>query len=147
MMQRLASFMASINKPALIEHAEAVLSTSITLSEPFSAGQYWCCFELVAADGRLAIARVRLPRHPDSGASEDDEAYLMQCKTATMEFVRENVTAIPVPALYVCAMPGSLRAVEAGAPYMLIEGFYGNSLQDVDSSIYNLPVRLPYSIS
>ena len=68
MRQRLEGFMASINKTALAEHASAVLGSPASMSEPFSAGQYWCCFELVAPDDRLLVARVRLPKHPESNA-------------------------------------------------------------------------------
>lgn len=74
MKERLERFMASINKPALVEHAEIVLNSPVSMSEPFSAGQYWCCFELVAPDARLIFARVRLPKHPDSKASDGDGA-------------------------------------------------------------------------
>lgn len=142
MKQRLESFMASLDKMALVDHVEAVLGSPVFMSEPFSAGQYWCCFECVApdSDGRLVIARVRLPRHPDSKASDHDEAYIMQCEAAAMAFLRHSVTAIPFPTLYAYEAPGSARAAKAGAPYMLIEGFYGNLLQDVDHSVCNLPV-------
>lgn len=58
-----------------------------------------------------------------------------------MEFLREEVKTVPVPTLYAYEMPGSARATLAGAAYMLIEGFYGNSLQDVHHTIYDLPVR------
>jgi hypothetical protein len=140
MRQRLEGFMASINKTALTEHASVVLGSPASMSEPFSAGQYWCCFELVAPDDRFLIARVRLPKHPESNATDTDEEYLVQCEVATMEFLRANVGTVPLPKLYAYEAPGSARAINAGATYMLIEGFYGNSLQDIDHSIYNLPV-------
>jgi hypothetical protein len=57
-----------------------------------------------------------------------------------MAFLRHNAPTVPLPTLYAFEGPGSPRAVKAGAPYMLIEGFYGNSLQDVAQSVYNLPV-------
>ncbi|KAK4146978.1 uncharacterized protein C8A04DRAFT_34528 [Dichotomopilus funicola] len=111
------------------------------MSEPFSAGQYWCCFELVAPDDdRFLVARVRLPKHPESNATDADEEYLIQCEVAAMKFLRANSRTVPLPTLYAYEAPGSVRAINAGAAYMLIEGFYGNSLQDVDHSIYNLPV-------
>jgi len=132
--------MASINKTALAEHASAVLGSPASMSEPFSAGQYWCCFELVAPDDRLLVARVRLPKHPESNATDADEEYLIQCEVATMEFLRGSVRTVPLPRLHAYEAPGSARAISAGATYMLIEGFYGNSLQDIDHSIYNLPV-------
>ncbi|KAK0713353.1 hypothetical protein B0T26DRAFT_617917, partial [Lasiosphaeria miniovina] len=62
MRQRLEGFMASINKAALTEHASVVLGSPASMSEPFSAGQHWCCFELIAPDGRFLVARVRLPK-------------------------------------------------------------------------------------
>jgi len=140
--------MASINKTALTEHVSVVLGLPASMSEPFSAGQYWCCFELVTLDDRFLIARVRLPKHPESNATDTDEEYLIQCEVATMEFLRANVGIVLLPKLYVYEAPGSARAINAGAIYMLIEGFYGNSLQDIDHSIYNLPVGfnppLPY---
>lgn len=140
MRQRLEGFMASINKAALMEHASVVLSSTASMSEPFSAGQYWCCFELVAPDGRFLIARVRLPKHPENNTTDSDEEYLIQCEVATMKFLRANARTVPLPKLYAYEAPGSVRAINAGATYMLIEGFYGNSLQDVDHSIFNLPV-------
>ncbi|TQV90079.1 3-hydroxyisobutyrate dehydrogenase protein [Cordyceps javanica] len=139
MRQRLDMFMASINKTALTEHASAVLGSPASMSEPFSAGQYWCCFELVAPDDRFLIARVRLPKHPHN-ATDAAEEYLIQCEVATMKFLRENVKTVPSPTLYACEAPGSARALSAGAAYMLIEGFHGNSLQDVHQSIYHLPI-------
>ncbi|KAK1250800.1 hypothetical protein MKX07_005355 [Trichoderma sp. CBMAI-0711] len=114
------------------------------MSEPFSAGQHWCCFELVAPDdeSRFLIARVRLPKHPENIMSVPDEAdeYLIQCEVATMKFLQAKVTAVPIPRLYAYEAPGSARAIAAGAAYMLIEGFHGNSLQDVNLNIYNLPI-------
>jgi len=77
MRQRLEGFMASINKTALTEYASAVLGSPASMSEPFSAGQYWCCFELVAPDGRFLIARARLPKHPGDSATDADEEYLI----------------------------------------------------------------------
>ncbi|KFY00234.1 hypothetical protein O988_03428 [Pseudogymnoascus sp. VKM F-3808] len=134
--------MATINKPALLKHSQALIGHPVTISEAFSAGQYWCCFELVIADGRLMITRVRLPRHPDStdSAHDDSEQYSIQCEVATMEFLHENVTGVPFPKLYVYEGPGSQRAADVGATYMLIEGFYGNSMQDVQFNICELPI-------
>ncbi|KAL8338910.1 hypothetical protein RB598_007292 [Gaeumannomyces tritici] len=140
MKQRLEGFMASINKAALTEHASVVLGSPASMSEPFSAGQHWCCFEFVAPDDRFLVARVRLPKHPESNATDTDEEYLIQCEVATMNFLRANVRTVPLPELYAYEAPGSTRATNAGATYMLIQGFYGNSLQDIDQSIYDLPV-------
>ncbi|KFX90719.1 hypothetical protein V490_06300 [Pseudogymnoascus sp. VKM F-3557] len=142
MKERLESFMATIDKPALLKHSQALIGHPVIISEAFSAGQYWCCFELVIADGRLMIARVRLPRHPDStdSAHDDSEQYSIQCEVATMEFLHENVTGVPFPKLHVYEGPGSQRAADVGATYMLIEGFYGNSMQDVQFNICELPI-------
>jgi hypothetical protein len=38
---------------------------------------------------------------------------------------------VVVPKVYAYEGPGSRRAAAAGAMYMLLEGFYGNTLQDV----------------
>ncbi|KFZ14755.1 hypothetical protein V501_03062 [Pseudogymnoascus sp. VKM F-4519 (FW-2642)] len=140
MKERLESFMGSINKPALLQHAQSVLDQPLTMSEAFSAGQFWCCLELVAADGRLIIARVRLPRHPDSAkrVNDDSELYSIQCEVATMEFLHENVTSVSLPKLYAFEGPDSQWAADVGAIYMLIEGFYGNSLQDVQFNVCEL---------
>lgn len=77
MKERLESFMGVINKHALLQHAQSIIGQPVIISEAFSAGQSWCCFELVAADGRLIIARLRLPKHPDSArrANDDSELY------------------------------------------------------------------------
>ncbi|KAF2013272.1 hypothetical protein BU24DRAFT_442411 [Aaosphaeria arxii CBS 175.79] len=143
MKQRLEQFMSTIHKAALLEHVERVSGKAATMSEPFSAGQYWCCFEFVLDDHSLIIARARLPRHPDSNENTTDasELYAIQCEVATMKFLQSNVTTIPAPKLYAYEPPGSQQAVEVGACYMLIEGFYGNTLQDVKFDICDLPVN------
>jgi hypothetical protein len=67
-----------------------------------------------------------------------------------MEFVRQGLSAIPTPRLYAYEGPGSQLAADVGAAYMLLEGFYRNTLQDIEFDIYNLPVSLmlsPESIS
>ncbi|KAL9087049.1 MAG: hypothetical protein Q9165_006877 [Trypethelium subeluteriae] len=144
MRKRLEVFMESINRKAFLEHAEKLFEKQFTVSEPFSAGQYWACFELVAGDGSLIIARARLPRHPDtpSTVAVEDESYAMQCEVATMEFLGKNTTSIPFPHIYAYATPNSTSAIRAGATYMLIEGFYGNTLQDVQFDICQLSTEL-----
>lgn len=133
MKQRLEQFMADINKLALLKHVEEHTGKKATMSEPFSAGQYWCCFEFVMEDKSLVIARVRLPRHPDSNeaTTEDSVSYAIQCEMATMSYLQNNPINVPSPKLYVYAPPGSAKANDVGACYMLIEGFYRNTLQDV----------------
>ena len=64
----------------------------------------------------------------------------MQCEAATLEFLGKNITSIPFPHLYAYAAPNSTSAIQAGATYMLIEGFYGNTLQDVQFDICQLSV-------
>ncbi|KAK4130796.1 hypothetical protein BT67DRAFT_452142 [Trichocladium antarcticum] len=142
MRERLQAALDNIDKPALLRHAERIKGQQVIMSEPFSAGQYWICFEMIAEDGSLVIARVRLPRHPDVPATvrEEDEEYGIACEVATMEFVRQRLSAIPIPCLYAYEGPGSQLAADVGATYMLLEGFYGNTLQDVEFDICNLPV-------
>lgn len=57
-----------------------------------------------------------------------------------MQFVRQRLPAIPIPCLYAFEGPESRLAADVGAAYMLLEGFRGNALQDVESNICNLPV-------
>jgi hypothetical protein len=143
MKERLERCMSIINKSSLVEHTQLIIGQPVSISEAFSAGQFWCCFELLAVDGRLIIARVRLPRHPDStdSAIEHSELYSIECEVAQMKFLHENVTGVPFPKLYAYEGPGSRRAANVGAAYMLIEGFYGNTMQDVQFDICELPVR------
>lgn len=54
----------------------------------------------------------------------------MQYEVATLGFLHENVTGVPLSRLYTFEGPESQRALEVGAVYMLFEGFYGNSLQE-----------------
>lgn len=112
------------------------------MSKSFSAGQYWICFEMVAQDKSIVIARVRLPRHPDTPAtvSEEDVAYAINCEVVAMEFVRLRLNAVSLPRIYACEGMGSRQAAIAGAPYILLEGFYGNTLQDVEFDICDLPI-------
>jgi hypothetical protein len=143
MKERLERFMSIINKSSLVEHTQLIIGQPVSISEAFSAGQFWCCFELLAVDGRLIIARVRLPRHPNStdSANEHSELYSIECEVAQMKFLHENVTGVPFPKLYAYEGLGSQRAANVGAAYMLIEGFYGNTMQDVQFNICELPVR------
>jgi hypothetical protein len=142
--ERLETLMKSINKEAIVAHATEITGESMTMSEPFSAGQYWCCFELVGASGKLAIARVRLPRHPDSNAAanEESELYSIECEVATMGFLQDHPPklSVPIPEIYAYERPGSEKATAVGATYMLIEGFYGNTLEDTGYDLGALPV-------
>lgn len=144
MKQRLESFMESIHKPTLLEHVERVTGKIANMSDPFSAGQFWCCFEFILDDNSLIIARARLPRHPDTDedATDDSELYAIQCEVATMEFLQHKTTSVPAPRLYAYEAPNSRQATTVGACYMLIEGFYGNTLQDVKFDVCDLPVRI-----
>jgi len=142
MKERLEKAITSLDKSALARHTELITAKKVTMSKPFSAGQYWICFEMIAEDGSLIIARVRLPRHPDTPVTvtEEDEQYAIECEIATMEFVRRNAPTVRVPEVYAYEKPGSEFATRAGASYMLLEGFYGNTLQDTQFNICMLPV-------
>ncbi|KAF6803656.1 hypothetical protein CSOJ01_10732 [Colletotrichum sojae] len=121
-------------------HAQRIKGQRVTMSLPFSAGQYWVCFELVAEDGSLIIARVAMPRHPDIpvARTQEEQEYAMACEVSTMEFVRPRLPGFPVPLVYAHEGPRSPLAADAGAAYMLIEGFYGNTLQDVVPDVTEL---------
>ncbi|MCJ1356369.1 MAG: hypothetical protein MMC33_006364 [Icmadophila ericetorum] len=149
MNERLQDFMVSMNKSALIKHAEITTGRTLSLSKPFSAGFNWCCFELIANDGTFFIARVKLPRHPDDDdtVDEDSVSYMRKCEIATMNFLQERVEAVSVPQIYGWAMPGSQNAQEVGAACMLIEGFQGNVLFDGHSKVYDLPISAQEHIS
>ena len=149
MNERLQDFMVSMNKSALIKHAEITTGRTLSLSKPFSAGFNWCCFELIANDGTFFIARVKLPRHPDDDdtVDEDSVSYMRKCEIATMNFLQERVEAVSVPQIYGWAMPGSQNAQEVGAACMLIEGFQGNVLFDGHSKVYDLPVGGIFNVS
>ncbi|KAK4141814.1 uncharacterized protein C8A04DRAFT_13778 [Dichotomopilus funicola] len=144
MKERLQAALDTIDKFALLCHAARIKGQKVVMSEPFSAGQYWICFEMVAEDGSLVVSRVRLPRHPDLPAivKEEDVEYGIACEIATMEFVRQRLPTIPIPCMYAYECPGSQSAADVGAVYVLLEGFYGNSLQDVEFDICNLPVTI-----
>ncbi|OQE00614.1 hypothetical protein PENVUL_c049G04873 [Penicillium vulpinum] len=47
-----------------------------------------------------------------------------------MRFVQQQLPAVVVPQVYAYEGPGSSLAIDAGASYMLLESFYGNTLQD-----------------
>jgi hypothetical protein len=68
--------------------------------------------------------------------NEDSEGYAIGWEVAQMRLLRENVGSVKVPELFAYEEPGSRRAV-----YMLVEGFYGNTLQDVEFDVCELPVR------
>ncbi|KAK8024925.1 hypothetical protein PG990_002748 [Apiospora arundinis] len=141
MKERLTTALATINKDVILEHAGRIKGQKLSMSDPFSAGQYWICFEMVAEDGTLIIARVRLPRHPDSlWISQEDESYALSCEVATMRFIEKKLPAVPVPKVYAYEGHGSELAAKAGAIYMLMEGFYGNTLMDVAFNMLDLPM-------
>lgn len=146
MKDRLKGSLAERNKDALLRHAELIKGQKFFMSEPFSAGQFWICFEMVAEDDSLVIARVRLPRHPDTlpTVSEEDEFYAIACEVPTMRFVSHNLPSVVVPKVYAYEGPGSQLAAAAGAMYMLLEGFYGNTLQDIAPDLCSLPVNSPF---
>lgn len=52
--QRFKTFVSPANKTTPIEYGELTLGSSASINEPFLAGQYWCCFELIAPGGRTA---------------------------------------------------------------------------------------------
>ncbi|KAK2593466.1 hypothetical protein QQS21_008839 [Conoideocrella luteorostrata] len=141
MKERLQEALEKVDKSVLILHAERIKGQKVAMSQPFSAGQYWICFEMIAEDGSLIIARVYLPRHPDSPNTmcDEDKAYAIVCEATTMEFVKKRLPSIPIPSVYTYEGPKSQLAADAGAMYMLIEGFYGNTLQDVSSNICDFP--------
>lgn len=150
MRERLKGHIEKLDTSILARHAQQILGQKVTISDPFSAGQYWICFEMVAEDGSLIIARVRLPRHPSLPAtcSDEDERYLIDCEVATMNFVRQNLPGVKIPRLYAYEGAASSLAAAAGAAYMLLEGFYGNTLQDIEFDICNLPVsEFPNSVA
>lgn len=64
----------------------------------------------------------------------------MQCEVATMQYVKLKLPSVKILSIYAFASPGSQHAQEAGTPYMLIEGFYGNSLLDAIFDMTQLPV-------
>ncbi|KAL7960498.1 hypothetical protein V8C34DRAFT_276523 [Trichoderma compactum] len=144
MKERLQTALAKIDKSALIHHAQRIKGQELIMSQPLSAGQYWVCFEMVAQDKSIVIARVRLPPHPDFPAtvSEEDAAYAIGCEGAAMEFIRLRLNAVSLPRVYACEGVESRQATIAGAPYMLIEGFYGNTLQDVEFNSCDLPISI-----
>ncbi|KAL7951057.1 hypothetical protein V8C42DRAFT_359753 [Trichoderma barbatum] len=76
MRERLEGLLAKLDKEVLLHHTELINGQKFIMSELFSAGQYWICFEMIAEDSSLVIARVRLPRHPLTlNAGEEDEQY------------------------------------------------------------------------
>ncbi|PNY25682.1 Uncharacterized protein TCAP_04379, partial [Tolypocladium capitatum] len=82
-----------------------------------------------------------LSRHPDTlpTVSEDDEFYAIACEVSTMRFVGHNLPSVVVPEVYAYEGPGSQLATAAGAIYMLLEGFYGNTLRDTAPDLCSLP--------
>lgn len=58
-----------------------------------------------------------------------------------MSFVRQKLPRVKVPCVYAYEGIGSDLASSVGAAYMLLEGFYGNTLQDTVFDICDLSVR------
>ncbi|KAM3547293.1 hypothetical protein ARSEF4850_010111 [Beauveria asiatica] len=127
MKERLQGLLAKVDKSVLVRHAELIKGQKMT-----------------AKNGYLVIARVRLPRHPNTPptVSEGDELYAIACEVATMKFVRQNLPAVSIPCIYAYEGPESQLAADVGATYMLLEGFYGNTLQDVEFNMCNLSTKV-----
>lgn len=92
----------------------------------------------------IVIARVRLPKHPDTPETLDEQSEFdsIKCEVDTMQYIKDRLPTIPVPKVYAYAGPSSKQAEDAGAIYMLTEGFRGNTLQDVEFDMTSLPVTL-----
>ncbi|CAK7264309.1 hypothetical protein SEPCBS119000_000922 [Sporothrix epigloea] len=56
-----------------------------------------------------------------------------------MNYVRQALPKVKISRVYAYEPAGSERAAAAGAPYMLLEGFYGNTLLDVEFDMCFLP--------
>ncbi|KAF6804847.1 hypothetical protein CMUS01_14754 [Colletotrichum musicola] len=140
---RLQTAITTINKSALVEHAQHIKGQDVTMSLPFSVGQCSVCFELVAEDGTLIIAKVAMPHDPDDPAarSPEKQAYSLACEASTLQFVKLKMPDFLVPRVYAHEGPGSPLAIEVGAAYMLLEGLYGNTLQDVAPDLTLLSVN------
>ncbi|KAG8416267.1 hypothetical protein J3458_006863 [Metarhizium acridum] len=61
-----------------------------------------------------------------------------------MRLVEQKLPGVVVPRVYAYEGPGSQLAAGAGGVYMLLEGFYGNTLRDVGPDMSSLPLgRVP----
>lgn len=102
---------------------------------------------MAAKNGSPIITRVRLARHPNAflTVDEEEEQYTVKCEVSTMNFIKQRLPHVVVPFVYAHEGPGSQRACDISAPYMLIEGFRGNTLQDMVSDLCSLPAVNPSS--
>ena len=152
MRERLQAALDNIDKPALLRHTERIKGQKVIMSEPFSAGQYWICFEMIAEDGSLVIARVRLPRHPDVPATvrEEDEAYGITCEIATMDTVnnlgdlyRHQGRLEEAEAMFQRALQGFQSALGLSHPKSELVSRNIHSLQHV-TGMYIVPLNNYY---
>ncbi|KAK3396720.1 hypothetical protein B0T20DRAFT_333679, partial [Sordaria brevicollis] len=70
--------------------------------------------------------------------------YVVQCEVAAMAFLRDNVKTFQFPKCYAVERPGSERARRVGAGYMLIKGFFGNTVEQAckgGGEVWELPVK------
>lgn len=75
---------------------------------------------------------------PETQAQALDRDYRTKCEVATMSYLGQT-TDLPIPRVYAYKAFNSTKAKQAGAPYMLLEGLYGNSLADVNIDLSELP--------
>jgi hypothetical protein len=56
--------MVNLDNSALIRHTDVITGkrVHVVVSEPFSVGQHWICFKMIAEDGSHVIALIRLLR-------------------------------------------------------------------------------------
>ncbi|KAJ2989404.1 hypothetical protein NUW58_g3484 [Xylaria curta] len=140
MKERLQAALGQIDKRALVRHAERIKGQKLTMSQPFSPASIGSAWRWLLKTGALLLPEFACPATPDIPVTvtAEDEAYTIECEVATMEFIRQRLTAVSLPRVYTYEGVGSQLAAHAGAPYMLLEGFYGNTLQDVEFDICNL---------
>jgi hypothetical protein len=75
-----------------------------------------------------------------NGMKERLLAALENIDESVLQSMRQRLSAIPVPCVYVYEGPGSQLAVDAGAVHMLLEGFYGTTSPDIQLDVCNSPV-------
>ncbi|KAK3366912.1 hypothetical protein B0T24DRAFT_682088 [Lasiosphaeria ovina] len=138
MRQRLDGILASLNKAVMADHAAAVpgcSTVSISVSEAFSAGKHWCCFELVAPDDddRFLVARVRLPRLVDRDSSNVTDVSTQEHIFAQWTAVQAELAAVISPQIRsVSHFSADTGPVIGGSPRP--EGLVAQALQKQNSS-------------
>lgn len=96
--ERLEDFVRSVNRAALLSHVHELTGQHCTISAPYAAGQWRCCFEVVTEEHDVYIVRCVLPPHPEYPVAPSMISQRTENEIDAMRWVASH-TDIPIPGM------------------------------------------------